>query len=75
MRSIVNDNIIKGYKLKDAENLVDRQINKKRTCLYQDIVALDDKQPFEISEDTLKTMDESMDNFDEGKVSKPIKLK
>ena len=53
----------------------DRKIDKKRTCLYQDIVTLDDKQPFEISENALKTMDESMDNFDEGKASKPIKLK
>lgn len=30
--------------------------------------------PFELSESTLKTMDESMDNFKSGKVSEPIKL-
>lgn len=30
--------------------------------------------PFELSENTLKTMDESMDNFKSGKVSEPIKL-
>lgn len=53
----------------------DRRIDKKRTCLYQDIVTLDNEQPFEISEDTLKTMDESIGNFSEGVVSEPIKLK
>ncbi|MBQ2069919.1 MAG: hypothetical protein II467_03210 [Bacilli bacterium] len=30
--------------------------------------------PFEISEKTLKTMDDSMENFKAGNVSKPIKL-
>ena len=30
--------------------------------------------PFEISENTLNTMDQSVANFKEGKVSKPIKL-
>ena len=30
--------------------------------------------PFEISANTLKTMDQSMENFKAGKVSKPIKL-
>ena len=30
--------------------------------------------PFEVSENTLKTMDRSMENFKAGKVSKPIKL-
>ena len=30
--------------------------------------------PFEVSEKTLKTMDDSMENFKAGKVSKPIKL-
>lgn len=30
--------------------------------------------PFELSENTLKAMDESMDNFKSGKVSEPIKL-
>lgn len=30
--------------------------------------------PFELSGNTLKTMDESMDNFKSGKVSEPIKL-
>ena len=30
--------------------------------------------PFEISENTLKAMDDSMENFKAGKVSKPIKL-
>ena len=30
--------------------------------------------PFEVSEKTLKTMDDSMENFKAGNVSKPIKL-
>ena len=30
--------------------------------------------PFEISEKTLKSMDDSMENFKAGNVSKPIKL-
>ena len=30
--------------------------------------------PFEVSQNTLDTMDESMENFKAGKVSKPIKL-
>ena len=30
--------------------------------------------PFEVSKNTLDTMDESMENFKAGKVSKPIKL-
>jgi len=30
--------------------------------------------PFEISENTLKTMDQSMENFKAGKVSKPLKF-
>ncbi|MBO4540361.1 MAG: hypothetical protein J5736_00080 [Bacilli bacterium] len=30
--------------------------------------------PFEVSENALKAMDQSMENFKAGKVSKPIKL-
>ena len=30
--------------------------------------------PFEVSENTLRAMDQSMENFKAGKVSKPIKL-
>ncbi len=64
--------------------------SKKRVTLrgakydYYNVQELDDGSvilsprilvsPFEVSENTLKTMDKSMENFKAGKVSKPIKL-
>ena len=64
--------------------------SKKRVTLrgakydYYNVQELDDGSvilsprilvsPFEVSENTLKTMDKSMENFKAGKASKPIKL-